>query len=79
MKLGSAGSAIEVSRSHPSFSSFRIWKALRILFTAEERGEAWIRRPNEFFDGASALEIMLQGGVADIYRVRQYLDSQRGG
>jgi uncharacterized protein (DUF2384 family) len=56
-----------------------IWKALRILFTVDERGEEWIRRPNDFFDGASALEIMLQGGVADIYRVRQYLDAQRGG
>ena len=56
-----------------------IWKALRILFTVEERGDEWIRRPNAFFDGASALEIMLEGGVADIYRVRQYLDAQRGG
>lgn len=56
-----------------------IWKALRILFTVDARGEEWMRRPNAFFDGASALDIMLQGGVADIYRVRQYLDSQRGG
>ena len=56
-----------------------IWKALRILFTIDARAEEWIRRPNTFFDGASALEIMLQGGVADIYRVRQYLDAQRGG
>lgn len=56
-----------------------IWKALRILFTVDVRAEEWIRRPNAFFDGASALEVMLQGGVADIYRVRQYLDAQRGG
>lgn len=56
-----------------------IWKALRILFTVDARAEEWIRRPNAFFDGASALEVMLQGGVADIYRVRQYLDAQRGG
>lgn len=56
-----------------------IWKALRILFTIDERGEEWIRKPNEFFDGASALDIMLQGGVVDIYKVRQYLDAQRGG
>ena len=56
-----------------------IWKALRILFTVDERGEEWIRKPNAFFDNASALEIMLQGRVADIYRVRQYLDAQRGG
>ena len=56
-----------------------IWKALRILFTVDERGDAWMQKPNEFFDGQSALAIMLRGGVADIYRVRQYLDAQRGG
>lgn len=56
-----------------------IWKALRILFTVEERGEQWVSRPNDFFDGLSAKDVMLQGGVVDIYRVRQYLDAQRGG
>ncbi len=56
-----------------------IWKALRILFTIDERGDQWMRRPNEFFDGESALDVMLRGSVADIYQVRQYLDAQRGG
>lgn len=56
-----------------------IWKALRILFTVDERGDQWMRRSNEFFDGSTALDILLNGGVADIYRVRQYLDAQRGG
>jgi uncharacterized protein (DUF2384 family) len=56
-----------------------IWKALRILFTVDERAEDWVRRPNDFFDGAPAVEIMLQGGVSDLYRIRQYLDAQRGG
>lgn len=56
-----------------------IWKALRILFTVEERGDQWMRRPNDFFDGQSALDVMLRGSVADIYQVRQYLDAQRGG
>jgi len=36
-------------------------------------------RPNDFFDGESALEVMLRGGMADILAVRQYLDAQRGG
>lgn len=53
-------------------------KALRILFTRDERGDEWIRRSNEFFDGRSALDVM-QDGVSGIYRVRQYLDAQRGG
>lgn len=53
-------------------------KALRILFTRDERGDEWIRRSNDFFDGMSALEVMLDG-VSGIFRVRQYLDAQRGG
>lgn len=56
-----------------------IWKALRILFTVDERGEEWIRAPNRYFDGASALDVMLEGSVASLYRVRRYLDAQRGG
>jgi hypothetical protein len=30
------------------------------------------------FGGRSALDRMLSGNVADLYQVRQYLDSQRG-
>lgn len=57
-----------------------IWKSLEILLTEPVRSEAWIKRPNEFFGGASALEVMLEkGNFSDIVRVRQYLDAQRGG
>lgn len=56
-----------------------IWKALRILFTVDERAEQWMRRPNAMFDGQSALDVMLQGKMSDIFAVRQYLDAQRGG
>jgi hypothetical protein len=56
-----------------------IWKSLRILFTVDERAEEWIRNKNRYFDGASALDIMLEGKVASLYRVRRYLDVQRGG
>jgi hypothetical protein len=55
-----------------------IWKSLRILFTQDERGEAWIRTKNLYFDGASALDVMLEGMIG-IIRVRRYLDAQRGG
>ena len=54
-----------------------IWKSLRILFTQDERGEAWVRAKNRYFDGASALDVMLEG-IAGIIRVRRYLDAQRG-
>lgn len=57
-----------------------IWKSLEILFTDPARSVAWLRRPNEFFGGVSALDTMLQdGNFFDIARVRQYLDAQRGG
>jgi uncharacterized protein (DUF2384 family) len=56
-----------------------IWKSLHILFTNDSQAEDWIHRSNRYFDGASALEVMLEGSVASIYRVRHYLDAQRGG
>jgi uncharacterized protein (DUF2384 family) len=55
-----------------------IWKSLRITFTIDERGEEWVRAPARYFDGASALDVMLEG-LSGIYRVRRYLDAQRGG
>jgi uncharacterized protein (DUF2384 family) len=56
-----------------------IYKCLEILFTIPDRADSWIKRPNEYFDDMSALTVMLGGQVVDIYRVRQYLDAQRGG
>jgi hypothetical protein len=57
-----------------------IYKALQILLPQGQAADKWIRRPNEepLFGGRSALERMLSGNVADLYLVRQYLDSQRG-
>ena len=57
-----------------------IYKALQLLLPAAQAADEWIRRPNEepLFGGRSALDRMLSGNVADLYLVRQYLDSQRG-
>jgi hypothetical protein len=57
-----------------------IFKALQILFPDPTRADAWLRRPNSAgpFAGASALERMLVGNVADLYFVRRWLDAQRG-
>lgn len=57
-----------------------IYKALQLLLPATQAADEWIRRPNEepLFGGRSALDRMLSGQVADLYLVRQYLDSQRG-
>lgn len=56
-----------------------IFKCLEILFTTSENSDSWIRKPNRYFGERAALEVMLGGQVVDIYRVRQYLDAQRGG
>ena len=57
-----------------------IYKALQLLLPSTQAADEWIRRPNSegIFGGRSALERMLSGNVADLYLVRQYLDSQRG-
>ena len=57
-----------------------IYKALQILLPQAQAADGWLRRPNAepLFGGRSALERMLSGNVADLYLVRQYLDSQRG-
>ena len=56
-----------------------IHKALRIIFTENDRAYGWIKRPNEAFSGAPAIDVMLGGELTDIMRVRRYLDSVRGG
>lgn len=56
-----------------------IHKALEILLPDTRAADGWIRRPNAQFNGQSALDVMRGGQVMDIYRVRQYLDAQRGG
>jgi uncharacterized protein (DUF2384 family) len=52
-----------------------IYKALHILFSDPDRANAWLRRPNNYFEDHSALDVMLGGKVADIYRVRAYVDA----
>lgn len=56
-----------------------IYKALEILFPDAADAEGWISRPNKFFNGRTALEVMLDGRLNDILRVRGYVDAQRGG
>jgi hypothetical protein len=56
-----------------------IHKALRIIFKEPARGYGWIKAPNAAFSGRSALDVMLHGELADLMRVRHYLDAERGG
>ena len=58
-----------------------IYAALKILLPRDDAAVAWIRKPNSapLFGGRPALDRMLAGNVSDLYVVRQYLDSVRGG
>lgn len=56
-----------------------IHKGLRYLFSDPERGYAWVRKPNRAFGGRTPVEIMAQGDIFSLARVRSYLDAERGG
>lgn len=60
---------------------FGVYKALQMLLPSSEAADEWIRKPNAgpLFNGASALDRLRAGKVADLFLVRQYLDAQRGG
>jgi len=43
--------------------------------------DGWVKRPNAdpLFEGRSALEVMVEGGISALRAVRIHLDAQRGG
>lgn len=51
---------------------FGIYAALKTIFSNAAQANAWPRKPNEYFAGKSALDVMLNNGLAE---VRRYLDS----
>ncbi len=57
-----------------------IFKALNILYS-KKLADHWVQLPNEnpMFEGESPLAYMIQGGQPAMLRVRQLLDSRRGG
>lgn len=60
---------------------FGIYKALQLLLPdPAAAADGWLRRPNDAapFGGRPALERLLSGNVADLYVVREYLDTARG-
>ncbi len=54
-------------------------KALRYLFRDPDRAYAWVKQPNAMFGGRRALDVMLDGSIFALERVRAYLDAERGG
>lgn len=76
-KVGSVGRVPRDLKARLS-NLMGIHKALRIIFTEADRSYGWIKRPNDTFDGATALDVMLAGELTDIMRIRRYLDDIRG-
>jgi uncharacterized protein (DUF2384 family) len=56
-----------------------IHKGLRYIFSSPERGYAWIGKPNDAFGGRTPAEVMGQGDMFSLARVRSFLDAERGG
>lgn len=55
-----------------------IHKALRYMFRDPQRGYDWVSRPNAMFSGQTPLQIMAQGNIFALARVRGFLDAERG-
>lgn len=80
-------------KSHPETANFsvdlierlsyilNIHAALRILFSHPDSVYQWVRKPNKapFYSGRSAMEVMLQGRVVDLWSVASRLNAERGG
>lgn len=58
-----------------------IHAALRILFSNPDSVYQWVRKPNKapFYNGLSAMDVMLQGRVVDLWAVASRLNAERGG
>jgi hypothetical protein len=57
-----------------------IFKGLNILYS-KKLADRWVQLPNEnpMFEGETPLTYMIKGGLPAMLRVRQLLDSRRGG
>lgn len=59
---------------------FGIYKALQILLPNPSIADSWVNQPNSAptFAGHRPIEMMANGKVVDLFKVRQYLDAERG-
>lgn len=52
-----------------------IHRALRCIFAESDRAARWLAAPNDAFDGACALDLMLADGLEGMLRVEAYLNA----
>ena len=57
-----------------------IYKALHILYPQVELADQWIKlaNSNPIFGGKAPVELMIDGGIDGLFRVRRLLDGRRG-
>jgi len=55
---------------------FGVYKKLRILFPKIAQANKWLTKPNEGFNGSSALDFMAAGQIVNLRNVRHYLDAR---
>ncbi|HVN27138.1 MAG TPA: MbcA/ParS/Xre antitoxin family protein [Candidatus Binataceae bacterium] len=58
-----------------------IYKALHLLYPQPELADQWVklRNANPIFGGKPPIDLMSNGGIDGLYRVRRLLDARRGG
>ena len=56
-----------------------VHKALRYLYRDADQAYLWVKKPNMMFGGRRVLDVMLEGSIFALERVRAYLDAERGG
>jgi uncharacterized protein (DUF2384 family) len=49
---------------------------IRKLFNEASRAYAWLRAPNEVFQGRAAIDIMLSGETSDLAFMREWLNAE---
>ena len=57
-----------------------VYSALHVLYPASPLADQWVNRPNTnvMFGGRAPIEVLLDGGIVAMDRVRALLDSRRG-
>jgi uncharacterized protein (DUF2384 family) len=76
-KLGEIG-RIDRDKAARLSNLLGIHKALRLIFQEPARAYSWVKAPNDAFAGRPALDVLLDGELTSLMRVRRYLDAERG-
>jgi len=57
---------------------FRIRKLLRALFRDRDTENSWLREPNKALENRAPLDLLLEGSMENVLRVRQFVETIAG-